>query len=105
MNESSYWLQEIESKKKGIILTDLGLKNIIISDKSFQRENKFLRVEYEKFLLKNGYSAPTYEKYIKGLEIKAQLLNFYSGGIKLPDFIIEDFFIKTTTQKKLVIWI
>ena len=84
---------EIESRKKGIKLTDKGLKNIIISDKSFQRDDKFLRVEYEKFLLKNGYSAPTYEKYIKGLEIKAQLLNFYSGGIKLPNFIIEDFFL------------
>ena len=92
---------EIESRKKGIKLTDNGLKNIIISDKSFQRDDKFLRVEYEKFLLKNGYSAPTYEKYIKGLEIKAQLLNFYSGGIKLPDFIIEDFFYKDNHSKKI----
>ena len=56
---------EIESKKKGIILTDKALKDIIISDKSFQKDKKFLRVEYEKFLIKNGYSAPTYEKYIK----------------------------------------
>ena len=92
---------EIESRKKGIKLTDKGLKNIIISDKSFQRDDKFLRVEYEKFLLKNGYSAPTYEKYIKGLEIKAQLLNFYSGGIKLPNFIIEDFFYKDNHSKKI----
>ncbi len=92
---------EIESKKKGIKLTDKGLKNIIISDKSFQRDNKFLRVEYEKFLLKNGYSAVTYEKYIKELEVKAQLLNFYSGGIKLPKFIIEDFFNKDNHSKKI----
>ncbi len=92
---------EIESENKGIKLTDKSLKNIIISDKSFQRDNKFLRVEYEKFLLKNGYSAYTYEKYIKGLEIKAQLLNFYSGGIKLPDFIIEDFFYKDNHSKKI----
>ena len=92
---------EIESKKKGIMLTDLGLKNIIISDKSFQRENKFLRVEYEKFLLKNGYSASTYEKYIKSMEVKAQLLNFYSGGIKLPKFIIEDLFGKDNHSKDI----
>ena len=92
---------EIESKKKGIMLTDLGLKNIIISDKSFQRENKFLRVEYEKFLLKNGYSASTYEKYIKSMEIKAQLLNFYSGGIKLPKFMIEDLFGKDNHSKDI----
>ena len=92
---------EIESKKKGIMLTDLGLKNIIISDKSFQRENKFLRVEYEKFLLKNGYSASTYEKYIKSMEVKAQLLNFYSGGIKLPKFMIEDLFGKDNHSKDI----
>ena len=35
---------EIESKKKGIILTDKALKDIIISDKSFQKDKKFLRV-------------------------------------------------------------
>ena len=92
---------EIESKKKGIVLTDKGLKNIIISDKSFQKDDKFLRVEYEKFLLKNGYSAPTYEKYIKGLEVKAQLLNLYSGGIRLPKFIIEDLFNKDNHLKKI----
>ena len=92
---------EIESKKKGIVLTDKGLKNIIISDKSFQKDDKFLRVEYEKFLLKNGYSAPTYEKYIKQLEVKAQLLNLYSGGIRLPKFIIEDLFNKDNHLKKI----
>ena len=30
---------EIESKEKGIILTDIGLKKIIVADKSFQKEN------------------------------------------------------------------
>ena len=91
---------EIESEAKGIMLTDKVLKNIIISDKSFEKDNKFSRVKYEKFLLKNGYSAPTYEKYIKGLEVKAQLLNLYSGGIKLPNFIIEDLLIKKIIQNK-----
>ena len=92
---------EIESEAKGIILTDKALKNIIISDKSFEKDNKFSRVKYEKFLLKNGYSAPTYEKYIKGLEVKAQLLNLYSGGIKLPNFIIEDLSEKENHSKQI----
>ena len=92
---------EIESEARGIMLTDKGLKNIIVSDKSFEKENKFSRVKYEKFLLKNGYSAPTYEKYIKGLEVKAQLLNFYSGGIKLPNFIIEDLADKENHSKQI----
>tara|TARA_Y100000591_G_C21820379_1_gene693289 strand:- start:179 stop:1630 length:1452 start_codon:yes stop_codon:yes gene_type:complete len=92
---------EIESKEKGIILTDEGLKKIIVSDKSFHKENKFSRVAYEKFLLTNGYSAPTYEKYLKELEIKAQLLNFYSGGIKLPEFTVEDLYNKENHLKKI----
>ena len=92
---------EIESEAKGIMLTDKALKNIIISDKSFEKDNKFSRVKYEKFLLKNGYSAPTYEKYIKGLEVKAQLLNLYSGGIKLPNFIIEDLAEKENHSKQI----
>ena len=92
---------EIESEAKGIMLTDKALKNIIISDKSFEKDNKFSRVKYEKFLLKNGYSAPTYEKYIKGLEVKAQLLNLYSGGIKLPNFIIEDLSEKENHSKQI----
>ena len=92
---------EIESEAKGIMLTDKALKNIIISDKSFEKNNKFSRVKYEKFLLKNGYSAPTYEKYIKGLEVKAQLLNLYSGGIKLPNFIIEDLAEKENHSKQI----
>ena len=92
---------EIESEAKGIMLTDKALKNIIISDKSFEKDNKFSRVKYEKFLLKNGYSAPTYEKYIKGLEVKAQLLNLYSGGIKLPNFIIEDLADKENHSKQI----
>ena len=92
---------EIESEAKGIMLTDKGLKNIIVSDKSFEKEKKFSRVKYEKFLLKNGYSAPTYEKYIKGLEVKAQLLNLYSGGIKLPNFIIEDLAEKENHSKQI----
>ena len=92
---------EIESEAKGIMLTDKALKNIIISDKSFEKDNKFSRVKYEKFLLKNGYLAPTYEKYIKGLEVKAQLLNLYSGGIKLPNFIIEDLSEKENHSKQI----
>jgi len=79
----------LEGKKKGIMLSDQALKKILIADNSFKKDNKFSRTRYEKFLLKNGYTAPAYEGYVKNIELKGQLLNYYSGGIKLPDFVVE----------------
>ena len=92
---------EIESNKKGIMLSDEGLKEILLSDKSFYKDGKFSRVKYEKYLLENGYTAPTYEKYLKGLEIKAQLLNYYSGGIKTPKFITKEIYKKENVLKEI----
>ena len=54
----------IETKEKGIRVTDSSLKKILISDKEFQKDGKFLRTKYEKFLLTKGFSAPEYEKSI-----------------------------------------
>ena len=61
---------DIEGKKKGIQLSDSSLKNILIVDKNFHKDKKFSRTKYEKFLLENGYSATTYERYLKSIEIK-----------------------------------
>ena len=48
----------------GIVLNDKSLKNIIVNDKTFFKDEKFSRTEYEKFLLENGMTAPMFEKYI-----------------------------------------
>mgnify|MGYP001311568599 FL=1 len=92
---------DIERKNKGIILNDNGLKKIIVSDKKFYKDNKFSRTKYEKFLIENNYNATTYEKYIKNAELKSQLLNYYSGGIKLPKFIIDDLYKKENKTKEI----
>ena len=48
----------------------------------------FSEIKYEKFMLTSGFTKPFYEKKpVKETEVKDQLLNFYSGGIKLPSFI------------------
>ena len=91
----------IEGKNKGIQLTDTSLKNILIVDKNFKKDQKFSRTKYEKFLLENGYSASTYERYLKSIELKGQLLNYYSGGINLPDFIINDLYQKEKQKKEI----
>ena len=91
----------IEGEKKGIQLTDVALKKILTETRNFQKDNKFSRIKYEKFLLENGYTAATYERYIKNIELKGQLLKYYSGGIKLPEFIIDELFIKENQIKNL----
>ncbi len=91
----------IETKEKGIRLTDSSLKEILISDKEFSKDGKFLRTKYEKFLLSNGFTAPEYEKNILNLENKGQLLSFYSGGIKLPSFLIDDLYKQENKSKKI----
>ena len=92
---------DIEREKKGIELNDNALMRIIVSDKTFQKDNKFSRTKYEKFLLQNNYNAPTYERYLKGIELKAQLLNYYSGGISLPEFVIDELYKKENQIKEI----
>jgi len=91
----------IEGEKKGIQVSDVALKQILVRDKNFQKDKKFSRTRYEKFLLENGYSAPTYERYLKSIELKGQLLNYYSGGIKLPEFIVDDLYKKEKQIKEI----
>ncbi len=91
----------IETKEKGIRLSNSSIKEILISDEEFRKDNKFMRTKYEKFLLTNGITAPDYEKNIFNLESKGQLLSFYSGGFKLPDFIVKDLFIKENKSKEI----
>ena len=91
----------IETKEKGIRLSDYSIKEILVSDEEFRKDNKFLRTKYEKFLLTNGITAPDYEKNIYNLESKGQLLSFYSGGIKLPNFLVKDLFNKENKIKEL----
>ncbi len=93
----------IETIEKGIQLTDASLKDILISDAEFQDKGKFLRTKYEKFLLTQGFAASEYEKNIFNLETKGQLLSYYSGGIKLPNFIIDDLYKRENKSKEISI--
>ena len=52
-------------------------------------------------MLTSGFTKPVYEQTIKDVELKGQLLNFYSGGIKLPNFIINDLYMKNNSSKQI----
>ena len=95
-------LMKMEIENLNLNFSDQTLKNKIINNKNFHDEkNNFSRTKYEKFLLKNGYSASTYERFLKSVELKGQLLNYYSGGIKVPEFIVNDLYQKEKQTKEI----
>ena len=91
----------LETDKKNIKLTDKSLLRILMTDKNFQKDNTFSQTKYEKFMLTSGYTKTRYEKTIKNIEQKGQLLSFYSGGIKLPSFIIKDIYQNENQSKEI----
>ena len=101
MNYISEKIISIESKKRGYQLTDRSLLNKLKDDKKFQKDGKFSEIKYEKFMISNNLTKPFYENIVRETEVKDQLLNFYSGGIRLPIFIINDLYKKENILKKI----
>lgn len=91
----------LEVKNFGIVLSDSSLKEMIVNDKTFFKNKKFSRTEYEKFLLKNGLSAPGFEQNLSEQEKKRQLLSFLSQGIQVSDFLIQNTFNKENQIKDI----
>ena len=91
----------LEVKDFGIILSDSSLKEMIINDRTFFEGDKFSRTEYEKFLLKNGLSAPSFERNISEQEKKRQLLSFLSAGIHVSEFLVQSAFNKENQIKDI----
>ncbi|MDC0426834.1 SurA N-terminal domain-containing protein [Pelagibacteraceae bacterium] len=79
----------LEIVDQGINLNNKSLKEIIVNDETFKKDNKFSRTEYEKFLLESSLSAALFEQNVSEQEKKRQLLTFLSEGINLPEFLIE----------------
>ena len=79
--------QEIENL--GIKLSDNSLGLIIKNEEIFKKDNKFSRIEYEKFLLKNALTAISFEANISNQEKKIQLFDFIGGGIVPSKFLVD----------------
>ena len=92
---------ELELNDLRLIISNKSLKNIIINDKTFFKNNAFSRTEYEKFLITSNLSAPQFEENIAQQEKKRQLLEYLSNGIKIPKFIIESEFNKENQIKEI----
>ncbi len=81
-------LIEMEIKELNVSMSEEALANKIRSNSTLLDDNKkFSRVKYEKFLLENNLSASTFENSLKKQELKENLFNYISGGIKSPYFL------------------
>ena len=81
-------LLEMEIDDLDASISENALANKIKKDKKFSDENnKFSRLKYEKFLLENNITAPYYEIRLKDQELKKNLFDYVSGGIKSPYFL------------------
>ncbi len=91
----------LEIKKIGIIVSDSSLRDIIKNDRLFFKDKKFSRTEYEKFLLTSGLTAPSFEDNIAKQESRRQFLSSLSGGIVIPNTLVEKTFNLENQIKKI----
>ncbi len=92
-------VMSLEIDKSGIVINDNSLRNIIKNDKSFFKDDKFSRTQYEKFLLKSSVTAPAFEQNIVEQKSKRQFLSLLSGGIIIPDSLVQDAYEKENQIK------
>ena len=90
-----------EIEKLGVVVSDNALRDIIKNDKSFFKDDKFSRTEYEKFLIKSGITAPQFEANIVEQEKRRQFLSSLAGGIVIPDILVEKEFRKENQTKTI----
>jgi len=90
-----------EIEDSNIILSDYSLSKILKNDKSFQEDEVFSRLKYERFLVKNNLSAVGYEYNLSNQERRKQLLDLIGGGVVPPNFFINKDF-DQINQKRLV---
>jgi hypothetical protein len=94
-------LIEKEIEHFAIKLSDNSLSKLIKHQKDFKRENKFSRIEYENFLLKNNITATFFEAYLSYSEKKKQLLDFIGGGVLPPKFLVNDSYDRINQERNI----
>ncbi len=94
-------VMNLEIEKLGITVNDNSLRKIIKNDELFSKDKKFSRTEYEKFLIKSGVTAPTFEANIAEQEKRRQFLSFLSSGIVLPESLVNEEYRKENQTKTI----
>ena len=84
-----------------IKLSNHSLSKLIKIQKEFERENKFSRTEYEKFLLQNNLDAVSFEKNLADQEKKRQLLSLVGGGLVPTKFMVNNIYNKINQKREV----
>jgi len=91
---------EIDDLK--VSISESSLANRIKSKEIFFDKNKkFSRIKYEKYLLENNLTAPDFESRLKKQELKKNLFDYVGGGIKSPYFLNNKIYNNETKQIEL----
>ncbi len=91
----------LEIEKLGLEVNDDSLREIIKNDELFKKDNKFSRTQYEKFLIESGVTAPQFEANIVVQEKRRQFLSSLSGGIVIPEIIVNQEYKKENQTKTI----
>ena len=90
-----------EIKNLDIRVSDISLSKIIRNEKAFMKDDKFSRIEYEKFLLKKNMTAVNFEASLLKHEKRRQLLDFISGGIIPSKFLVNIEYDKANQKRNI----
>ena len=96
-------LINLESNNLEIKLSNDSLAKIIKNEKIFMKNEKFSRIEYEKFLVKNSLNAATFEQNISEQVKKEQVFDFISGGIIPSNFLVNIIYDKINQKRDVQI--
>jgi peptidyl-prolyl cis-trans isomerase D len=82
-------LIDLEIKNFELIISEITLLKKIKENKNFKDENgNFQRIKYEKFLLENNLSAPSFEQRLRDRELQKNLFDYIGAGTIQPQFLV-----------------
>ena len=82
-------LINLEIKNFELIISEITLLKKIKENKNFKDENgNFQRIKYEKFLLENNLSAPSFEQRLRDRELQKNLFDYIGAGTIQPQFLV-----------------
>jgi len=82
-------LIDLEIKNFELIISEITLLKKIKENKNFKDENgTFQRIKYEKFLLENNLSAPSFEQRLRDRELQKNLFDYIGAGTVHPQFLV-----------------
>ena len=91
---------DMEIENLQVTMSETSLVKKIKSNEAFTDKNKkFSRIKYEKFLLSKNMSASEFEMRLKKNELQKKLFYYIGGGIKSPFFATNNVF---KDEKKLI---